>query len=106
MIKTNELHKLIYIKHHIARINQIQCYEAPLNIPVFQTQETLFLSLLIDPVCHPVNRPCPPATGKYLTTGSVPQLGEPETFIFQKRPVMDTRCSVQFETFQYNLVLW
>jgi hypothetical protein len=27
-------------------------------------------------------------------------LGEPETFTFLKRPVLDTRCRVQFETFQ------
>jgi hypothetical protein len=26
--------------------------------------------------------------------------------VHTKRPVLDTRCRVQFETFQYNLVLW
>jgi hypothetical protein len=33
-------------------------------------------------------------------------LGEHERFTFPKRPVLDTRCRVQFETFQYNLLLW
>ena len=34
------------------------------------------------------------------------KLGEGETFTFLKRPVLVTRCRVQFEKFQYNLVLW
>jgi len=48
---------------------------------------------------------CPPATGKYPTSCSVAQLGQHETH-FSEKTVLDTRCRVQLENFQYNMVLW
>ena len=47
----------------------------------------------------------PPATGKYFKACFVPQLGEMKHSLLRKDRT-GHRVSVQFEKFQYNLVLW
>ena len=47
-----------------------------------------------------------PATGKGPQACSFPHGGQSETFSFRKDPYLEKRCRVQFETFQYNFVLW
>jgi hypothetical protein len=57
--------------------------------------------------CNRTILPPPPRkTGKYPTHAVLPHLGTGETFTFPKRPLLDIRCRVQFETFQYTVVLW
>jgi len=68
--------------------------------------ENRLLHFVIGPQVAVINTNTSTTIGKYPTNAIASHLGMRETFTFPKRSVLDTRCRVQFETFQYNLVLW